>query len=459
MAIDPVCQMEVDEATALSAVRDGQTFYFCCEHCRQKFLSPEFATAGPEQASAVVPLVPLDAPASSCCHGPESARATDAPASVSGAARYICPMCEGVASPRPAPCPKCGMALEPAVPAFQAARAVYTCPMHPDVEQDEAGACPICGMALEPQYAAASPAEDDSELRDMTWRLWVAAGLGLPVFLLAMLPMVGVPLDRWLPRNASPWIQLVLSAPVVLWAGWPFFQRGCRSLTTWNLNMFTLIALGTGAAFFYSLVALLLPGFIPADFKKDGHVEVYFEAAAMITALVLLGQVLELRARRRTSSAIRELLSLAPPTARRLSDGREQEVSLGEVRPGDLLRVVPGDKIPVDGQVVDGKSTVDESMLTGESMPVPKTPADTVIGGTVNQSGSFLMRAERVGGETMLAQIVQQVAAAQRSRAPIQRVADTVAGWFVPAVVLVAVVTFVAWPGWPRSSRRWPMRW
>ena len=279
----------------------------------------------------------------------------------------------------------------------------------------------------------------------MTRRFWIGLVLAVPVFVLSMSNMLGIPLERWISPTASRWLQLALCTPVVLWAGWPFFQRGWRSVITWNLNMFTLIALGTGAAYFYSLAALLFPGAFPDSFREGGQVAVYFEAAAMITVFVLLGQVLELRARRRTAGAIEELMSLAPPTARVVRDGEETEVSLEEVRQDDWLRVRPGEKIPVDGELVDGRSTVDESMITGEPTPVEKSMGDSAIGGTVNQTGSFLMRAERVGKDTVLSQIVDMVAEAQRSRAPIQRVADTVAAHFVPAVVLVALVAFVAW--------------
>jgi len=331
--------------------------------------------------------------------------------------------------------------------------AIYTCPMHPEVEQRGPGSCPKCGMALEPKSATGEE-EDDGELTDMTRRLWVATALGLPVFLLAMLPMMGVPVDHWLGMAASRWLQFALATPVVLWAGWPIMVRGWRSVVSWNLNMFTLIALGVVAAYLYSVVAVLVPGAIPDAFKHHGEVEVYFEAAAVIVALVLLGQVLELRARRRTGSAIRELLSLAPPTARVLRDGQEAEIAVEEVQAGDVLRVRPGDKIPVDGEIVDGTSTVDESMLTGEPTPTQKRPGDNVIGGTVNQTGAFKMRAEKVGRETVLAQIVDMVAAAQRSRAPIQRVADSVAGWFVPIVVAVAILTFIAWAVWGPDEGR-----
>jgi Cu+-exporting ATPase len=353
-------------------------------------------------------------------------------------------MCEGVESDRPENCPKCGMALEPAQPSALSAKVIYTCPMHPEVQQDHPGSCPKCGMALEPKTIA-SVEEADPELANMTLRFWVSTALTVPVFLLAMLPMLGIHVDHLLGGAVHTWLQLVLATPVVLWGGWPFFERGFRSIVTWNLNMFTLIAIGTGAAYLYSLVATLLPGVIPESFKHQGRVEVYFEAAVVIVTLVLLGQVLELRARRRTSSAIRELLSLAPPLARIVKDGQEREVPLEEVQQGDILRVRPGEKIPVDGKLTEGKSSVDESMITGEPLPVEKQAGDAVIGGTVNQTGSFLMVAEKVGQETVLARIVNMVAEAQRSRAPIQKLADQVSGYFVPAVVLVAIVTFLVW--------------
>ncbi len=317
--------------------------------------------------------------------------------------------------------------------------------MHLEIEQEGPGQCPICGMALEPKTVQRDAEEDVSELRSMTLRFWVSTALTVPVLLIAMLPMIGVPVDRWLGDTLFLWLQLLFSTPVVLWGGWPFFERGWRSIVTRNLNMFTLIAIGTGSAYLYSLVAVLFPSLIPDAFGHQGTVHVYFEAAAVIVTLVLLGQVLELRARRRTGSAIRELLSLAPPTARIVRDGQEREVSLEEVREGDILRVRPGEKIPVDGKVTDGRSTVDEAMITGEPMPVQKQKDDSVIGGTVNQTGSFLMLAEKVGGDTVLSRIVDMVADAQRSRAPIQKVADTVAGYFVPAVLLIAVATFLVW--------------
>jgi Cu+-exporting ATPase len=398
MATDPVCGMTVNEATALRADRDGQPFFFCSEHCRRTFLNG---------GAASVPAAPAHA----------HHRAEPTPP----------------ASPAPV-----------SLPAGGDKATVYTCPMHPQVEQVGPGTCPICGMALEPKAAQPGVQADDPELTDMTRRLRVAAVLTVPLLLLAMLPMTGVPLERWL-GGVLGWLQLLLSTPVVLWGGRPFFERGWRSVVTRNLNMFTLIALGTGAAYLYSLVAVLAPGLFPDTFRRHGQVEVYFEAAAVIVALVLLGQVLELRARRRTGTAIRDLLSLAPPVARVVRDGEERDVPLEEVRAGDTLRVRPGEKVAVDGQLTDGGSAVDESMVTGEPLPVEKAVGDRVIGGTVNQTGSFLMVAEKVGQDTVLARIVGMVADAQRSRAPIQKVVDRVAGYFVPAVVLVAALTFLAW--------------
>jgi P-type Cu+ transporter len=320
----------------------------------------------------------------------------------------------------------------------------YTCPMHPEIEQDRPGECPICGMALEPKTISAGSPGDDAELTDMTRRFWIGAALTLPVFLLAM-SHFWPDAPAWLGGDASRWVQFALSTPVVLWAGWPFFKRGWRSIQTRNLNMFTLIAIGVGVAWLYSAVVMLFPDAFPASMAHHGKIGVYFEAAAMITVLVLLGQVLELRARGRTGQAIRSLLDLTPPAARLVVNGEENEVALSDVKVGDQLRVRPGEKIPVDGRVIEGRSTVDESMITGEALPIEKNPDDKVIGGTLNNTGSFVMEAERVGSDTVLSQIVQMVSEAQRSRAPIQRLADKVAGYFVPAVLLIAAVTFAGW--------------
>jgi len=383
----------------------------------------------------------------SCCHEENSHSALEAaaaPAARKPAKKYFCPMCEGVESDVPGSCPKCGMALERNPTFREPAKTIYTCPMHPQIEQDKPGNCPICGMALEPKSIVAEKEEDKTELRDMTRRFWIGAALTLPVFLLAMSHLVPSA-PAWLSSDLSRWIQFVLSTPVVLWAGWPFFQRAWRSVQSRHLNMFTLIAIGVGVAYIYSAIVMLFPSAFPASLAHHGEIGIYFEAAAMITVLVLLGQVLELRARQRTGGAIRSLLSLAPATARLVLNGEERSIPLGDVKSGDHLRVRPGEKVPVDGRVIEGRTTIDESMLTGEALPVEKGPGDKVIGGTLNNTGSFVMTAERVGKETVLAQIVQMVSEAQRSRAPIQRLADKVAGYFVPAVLLAAIATFAVW--------------
>jgi Cu+-exporting ATPase len=394
-AVDPVCGMTVDPAhCAGSTVHDGHTYYFCSRHCVEKF------RADPQR------YLKAGQPAEhSCCggHKPTAAPAAAAPPG-----------------------------------------AKYTCPMHPEVVKDCPGTCPLCGMALEPMVPTAG-AEDDSELRDMTRRFLVALGLTLPVFVLAMAPMAGVNLPHAVLRAAN-WVGLVLSAPVVFWAGWPFFVRAVEALRHRTANMFTLISLGTLAAWVYSAVATFAPGLFPAGFAEHGVIPTYFEAAAVIVTLVLVGQVLELRARRSTGSAIRALLALAPAVARRVNaDGSETDVPLEQVRVGDRLRVRPGEKVPTDGTVAEGASAVDESMLTGEPMPVAKKAADAVTGGTVNTTGSFVMTAARVGSDTVLARIVALVAEAQRSRAPVQKLADLVASWFVPVVVAVAVLAFALW--------------
>jgi len=382
-ATDPVCGMSVDPATARhKAEFAGKTYYFCSAGCREKFLA---------EPRRFVSETPAEA-------------APSAPAGT-----------------------------------------IYTCPMHPEIRQAGPGSCPICGMALEPETPAAETGPNP-ELVDMTRRFWVAVALAVPV---AALEMAGhfANLDAIVSAQATNWIQLILATPVVLWAGWPFFVRGARSIVSRNLNMFTLVALGTGVAWTYSVVATVAPQLFPTAFRgMDGAVAIYFEAAAAITALVLLGQVLELGARERTGGAIRALLDLAPKTARRVRpDGSDEDVALERVAVGDRLRVRPGDKVAIDGEILEGRSAIDESMVTGESMPVAKAVGDRVVGGTINQSGAFVMRADRVGRDTVLAQIVEMVAKAQRSRAPIQRLADQVAGWFVPLVVAVAVLAFAAW--------------
>ena len=382
-------------------------------------------------------------------HRVEDKVAPGAPPPVAHGTRiYTCPMHPEVRQSGPGTCPDCGMALEPVAPPAGPMGAGYTCPMHPEVRQSGPGACPDCGMALEPQTVAE---EADPELKNMSRRLWVGVALSIPLLALAMPELMELMLGDLLQRSVAgsilTRIQFALATPVVLWAGWPFFARGWRSVVNRRLNMFTLIAVGVGVAYLYSVVAVLFPDIFPASFRTaGGEVHVYFEAAAVITTLVLLGQVLELKARSRTSGAIRALLDLAPRMARVIRDaGAEDDIPLDRVAVGDRLRVRPGEKVPVDGIVLEGTSSVDESMVTGEPIPVEKSPGEAVTGATVNGTGSFVMRAERVGSDTLLAQIVRMVGEAQRSRAPIQRLADVVAGYFVPAVLLVAAVTFAVW--------------
>ena len=381
-------------------------------------------------------------------HRVEDKVAPGAPPVAHGTRIYTCPMHSEVRQSGPGTCPDCGMALEPVAPPAGPVGAGYTCPMHSEVRQSGPGTCPDCGMALEPQTVAE---EADPELKNMSRRMWVGVALSIPLLALAMPELMELMLGDLLQRSVAgsilTRIQFALATPVVLWAGWPFFARGWRSVVNRRLNMFTLIAVGVGVAYLYSVVAVLFPNIFPASFRTaGGEVDVYFEAAAVITTLVLLGQVLELKARSRTSGAIRALLDLAPRMARVIrDDGAEDDIPLDRVAVGDRLRVRPGEKVPVDGIVLEGTSSVDESMVTGEPIPVEKSPGEVVTGATVNGTGSFVMRAKRVGSDTLLAQIVRMVGEAQRSRAPIQRLADVVAGYFVPAVLLVAAVTFAVW--------------
>jgi len=410
MEKDPVCGMQVDPASARAKFEHGgRTYFFCCAGCATKF------EAAPEKYLQARP-----APA-----GPSLTIISPAPAS------------QPVRAPAASSVPQASAS---------AASVEYTCPMHLEIVTRAPGACPICGMALEPRTFSAEE-EPSEELQDMTRRFWASCAFTLPLLLIAMGEMAGfAPLREWSFQSRN-WVELALATPVVLWGGWPFFVRGWKSIVTLRLNMFTLIAMGTSAAYLYSWVATAAPGIFPEAFRgPNGEVAVYFEAAAVITALVLLGQVLELRARRRTSNAIRAMLGLSPKTARRIAaNGEETDVPLAEVAHGDRLRVRPGERVPVDGAILQGGSAVDESTITGEPLPVEKHEGDSVTGGTLNGSGSFIMRAERVGSETLLAQIVRIVGEAQRSRAPIQRLADTVAAYFVPAVLLAAVVTLIAW--------------
>ncbi|MDE2234522.1 MAG: heavy metal translocating P-type ATPase [Gammaproteobacteria bacterium] len=433
-AKDPVCGMQVDIAHAsVKADHGGQTWYFCCQGCREKFLSE------PEKYLSNVPRPVTSLHQHSAQTQASAARVT------ASASMYTCPMHPEVNQDHPGSCPKCGMALEPVMPVVDATRQQWTCPMHPEVIQDKPGACPKCGMALEPMQISQKPPQDP-ELRKMTLRLWIGALLTLPLMVIAMR---GWLLHPWLGKLSSVtwnWSEFVLSAPVVLWAGWPFFQRAWQSLINRSLNMYTLISLGVSVSFVYSLLVLMFPGLIPASFRgADGSLPVYFEAAAAITTLVLLGEVLQMHAMHSTSAAIRGLMELAPPTAHRIAGGVEQDVPLSRVQVGDSLRVRAGEHVPVDGAIIQGSSHVDESMLTGEPLPVAKNTNAAVRAGTLNGDGSFVMRAERVGADTLLARIVAQVATAQRSRAPIQSLADRVSAWFVPIVVGVAVLTFWFW--------------
>jgi Cu+-exporting ATPase len=429
--------MTVEQEKAADTVeRDGTTYYFCSRGCAERlradaprYLPGAIEPMGHAQERGGQRLVQL--------HSIETP--TAAPST------YTCPMHPAVRQPGPGSCPKCGMALESESPAAPAERLEYTCPMHPEIVRTVPGACPICGMALEPRTVTKE--EANPELVDMTRRFWISAALTAPLVVLAMSRMVfAEQMHSWLPRRVFSLVEFALATPVVVWCGWPFFVRLWHSIGNRSPNMFTLIGIGTGAAYLHSSIATFFPGIFPESFRSHGEVGLYFEAAAVIVTLVLLGQVLELRARSQTGAAIRALLGLAPKTARRVKPGRDdEEIPLNQVHVGDLLRVRPGEKAPVDGVVVEGGSFVDESMITGEPMPVGKKVDDKVIGGTVNGTGSFVMRAERVGSETMLAQIVHMVAQAQRSRAPIQRLADRVAAYFVPAVLLTAAATFVIW--------------
>src|ERR1039458_8145556 len=464
---DPVCGMDVNPATVrYKTLHNGKQYFFCCAGCLAKFqANPEkILSSRPKPMTMTSGLVSLGAPTGATktimptMGKPTTSKSATAPnvqlrgGTGKDTRAYVCPMCPEVRQVGPGPCPKCGMALDPESPALPATKREYTCPMHPEIVRAEPGSCPICGMALEPRTVTVD--EDNPELRDMTRRFWISLALTAPLLAIAMGSMLWPHVFMASPWNwGLPWLELTLATPAVLWCGWPFFQRGWASVVNRSTNMFTLIAMGTGVAYLFSVVATLFPQIFPASFRSMGdRPDVYFEAAAAIVTLVLLGQVLELRARSRTSSAIRALLDLSPKMARLVGENgsedgsqSERDIPLEAVKPGDRLRVRPGEKIPVDGVVLDGSSVVDESMITGESVPVEKTAASRLIGATVNGNGSLVMRAERVGSETMLAQIVQIVSQAQRTRAPIQRLADKVAGWFVPAVIAIAVVTFIVW--------------
>ena len=425
---DPVCGMPVGGASPHRHAHAGRDYRFCSAGCMAKFRAePERYLTNPEGG----PRLAVGPPASPAAAG----------------ASYTCPMHPEVRQAGPGTCPKCGMTLEPVAPAPAASKTEWVCPMHPEIVRVAAGSCPICGMALEPKTVTLEEGENP-ELADMTRRFWVAVALTVPLLVVAMGDMLpGRPIERSLGSTLASWLQLALATPVVLWAGWPFFVRGWQSIEHRSPNMFTLIALGVSMAFVESVLATLAPQVFPLAFREHGgRVAAYYEAAAVIVTLVLLGQVLELRARSRTNSAIRALLGLTPKTARRIRpDGAEVDIPLDQVVVGDRLRVRPGEKVPVDGLVVEGQSAVDESMVSGEPIPSEKIPGTRVIGATINGTGSLVMQAERVGAETLLARIVQMVAQAQRSRAPIQKLADQVSAVFVPAVVGAALVTFVVW--------------
>lgn len=432
---DPVCGMSVTLDSEFHANYQGEMWYFCSQHCKHKFVQHPQAYTGESLQ------VQHD---EACDDGSCSVEYLE----------YTCPMHPEIIQDHPGSCPKCGMALEPKDGSALKTKTEYTCPMHPEIVQDHPGSCPKCGMALEPRTITLE--DENPELVDMSRRFWVSTVLALPVFILAMIADLAPGLlPDGLSMKSVQWIECVLATPVVWWGGWPFFVRAVQSVKTWNLNMFTLIGLGVFVAWSFSMVALLLPQIFPLIMRHDdGTVPVYFEAAAVITTLVLLGQVLELRARSRTNTAIKMLLGLAPNTARiHRQNGEEEDIPLDQVQVGDILRIRPGEKIPVDGRVVEGESNVDESMVTGEPVPVVKYKNETLIGATVNGNGSLLMQAEKVGADTLLSQIVNMVAEAQRSRAPIQQLADTVSSYFVPVVVIIAFLAFVVWFLWGPEPR------
>jgi P-type Cu+ transporter len=453
---DPVCGMEVEPGSA-AAKRDyqGSTYYFCSAGCMQKFnTDPARYTVNPatEQSSH-----PSGHKEHHCCHGGSDHHpvAVSAQGKVTPAKAYFCPMCSGVESETPGDCPKCGMRME-RNPAYRgsASKKIYTCPMHPEIEQDHPGDCPICGMPLELKVAGTED-EEDGETRSLAAKFWVGAILVAPILILSLGKMVpGFSLDHGIPEVWNKWLQFVLATIVVVWCGGIFFGRAWRSILNRSLNMFTLIGVGVGAAYLYSAIATVFPNAFPDSFKHHGELDLYFESAAVIVVLVLFGQWLEARARSQTGKAIQLLLGLAAKSAHRVTgNGAEEEIPIDQLQPGDMARVRPGEKVPVDGIMIEGSSSVDESMITGEPMPVQKAAGDSVIGATVNQTGTFLMRAEKVGHETVLAQIVDLVAEAQRSRAPIQKVADQISGYFVPAVIGAALLTAVIWGVWgPQPS-------
>lgn len=416
-AMDPVCGMTVDPADSLRSTHEGESYFFCSAGCQTKFEADPVGILTARAGKNAVKNHAVVAETSSCCGGAHGGSATRGE------------------------------------PAATGQETIYTCPMHPEIEQVGPGDCPICGMDLEPKFVDMADHGDDEQYADMKRRFWVGVALSVPLLVIAMGPMIGLRVADWMSQSVFGWLQVVLATPVVFWCGWPLLVRGAKSFRSFNLNMFSLIAVGTLAAYFFSLVVVLLPDVIPTAFYENGVAPLYFEAAAVIITLVLLGQVLELRARQQTGGAIRELMQLAPETATRITDDGEEEVSLDSVHQGDRLRVRPGEKVPVDGRVVSGSSSVDESMLTGEPMPVQKIEGDQITGGTLNQTGALVMEAVGVGGDTVLNRIVQMVADAQRSRAPIQKLVDVVARYFVPAVILCSIGAFIGWAVWGPEPR------
>jgi len=412
-AIDPVCGMQVSPEGAIESLHQGTPFYFCSESCQKKFdQNPEGVLAERSQKEAEKSSASTES-GSSCCSGQ-----------------------------------KVALPVLDSRPSSRDSHAIYTCPMHLEIEQVGPGACPLCGMDLEPKFVSDSTESEDRQLQDMERRFWTGVALSIPLLVITMGPMIGLRVADWMPVRFLNWVQLALATPVVFWCGWPLLVRGANSFRSLNLNMFSLIAVGTLAAYLFSLFVLLFPTWIPEAFYEKGHLPLYFEAAAVILTLVLLGQVLELRARQQTGGAIRELMQLAPDTAHRITDEGEEEISLDLVHKGDRLRVRPGEKVPVDGRVLSGSSSLDESMLTGEPLPVQKIEGDEVTGGTVNQTGALVIEAVGVGNDSVLSRIVQMVAEAQRSRAPIQKLVDVVAQYFVPAVFACSILAFIGWAVW-----------
>ncbi|MBU2539327.1 MAG: heavy metal translocating P-type ATPase [Proteobacteria bacterium] len=470
---DPVCGMSTDDPKAfIPYAHEGQTHHFCSDRCLAKFKENPAAYGGKQGKETAMMHQSPDAGKYTCPMHPEVVQ--DKPGSCSkcgmalepvipappaaGKTKYTCPMHPEVVQDKPGSCPKCGMALDPVIPTSSGAgKTEYTCPMHPEVVQDKPGSCPKCGMALEPRSVSAAEEDSSPEYEDMRRRFIVGAVFSVPVVIIAMRGLIPGAhlLDLLASAKVYVWLELLLATPVVLWSGWPFYIRGVQSVANRSLNMFTLIGLGVSVAYIYSLIGVLFPDLFPEAMRThEGTVGVYFEAAAVIVTLILLGQVLELRARSRTGAAIKALLGLAPKTARKIfDDNREEDIPLEHVQVGDRLRVRPGEKVPVDGVVLEGTSNVDESMISGEPLPVSKKSGDPMVGATVNSTGSLVMKAERVGSDTMLAQIVHMVAEAQRSRAPIQKLADVVSGYFVPVVIAIAAASFAVWFFWGPEPR------